>query len=83
MQFTIEPVRKEDGNAIIDIFNYYVENSFAAYPEDPVPYAFFDFFVNMSEGYPSWCPGTTREMCWALHCSVRTVPCPPSPGRQR
>ncbi|HUS76626.1 MAG TPA: GNAT family N-acetyltransferase [Methanothrix sp.] len=52
MQFTIEPVRKEDGKAIIDIFNHYVENSFAAYPEDPVPYEFFDFFLNMSEGYP-------------------------------
>jgi L-amino acid N-acyltransferase YncA len=52
MQFTIEPVRKEDGKAIIDIFNHYVENSFAAYPEDPVPYEFFDFFVNMSNGYP-------------------------------
>jgi phosphinothricin acetyltransferase len=52
MAFTIAPVSKEDGKAIIDIFNHYVENSFAAYPEDPVPYEFFDFFVNMSEGYP-------------------------------
>ena len=52
MDFTIAPVSKEDGNAIIDIFNHYVENSFAAYPEDRVPYEFFDFFLNMSEGYP-------------------------------
>ena len=52
MDFTIAPVSKEDGNAIIDIFNHYVENSFAAYPEDPVPYEFFDFFMNMSAGYP-------------------------------
>lgn len=52
MQFTIEPVRNEDGKAIIDIFNHYVENSFAAYPEDPVPYEFFDSFLNMSAGYP-------------------------------
>ena len=50
MDFTIAPVSKEDGNAIIDIFNHYVENSFAAYPEDPVPYMFFDFFLNMSAG---------------------------------
>jgi len=52
MDFTIAPVSKEDGKAIIDIFNHYVENSFAAYPEDAVPYEFFDFFVNMSAGYP-------------------------------
>jgi len=52
MDFTITPVSKEDGKAIIDIFNHYVENSFAAYPEDRVPYEFFDFIVNMSEGYP-------------------------------
>lgn len=52
MAFTIALVSKEDGDAVIDIFNHYVENSFAAYPEDPVPYEFFDFFVNMSGGYP-------------------------------
>lgn len=34
MDFTTAPVSKEDGVAVIDIFNYYVENSFAAYPED-------------------------------------------------
>jgi hypothetical protein len=27
----------EDRNAIIDIFNYYVENTFTAYPEKAVP----------------------------------------------
>jgi L-amino acid N-acyltransferase YncA len=52
MDFIIAPVSKEDGNAIIDIFNHYVENSFAAYPEDRVPYEFFDHFLNMTEGYP-------------------------------
>ncbi len=52
MDFTTAPVSKEDGVAVIDIFNYYVENSFAAYPEDPVAYQFFDLFLNMSAGYP-------------------------------
>jgi L-amino acid N-acyltransferase YncA len=52
MDFTISPVSKEDGKAIIDIFNHYVENSFAAYPEDRVPYEFFDRFLSMAEGYP-------------------------------
>jgi phosphinothricin acetyltransferase len=52
MQFTIEPVRKEDGKAIIDIFNHYVENSFAAYPESQVPYEFFDLFLDTAKSYP-------------------------------
>jgi len=52
MNYAIVPVSKEDGEAVINIFNYYVENSFAAYPEDPVPPQFFDFFMNMSSGYP-------------------------------
>jgi L-amino acid N-acyltransferase YncA len=52
MDFVIEPVSTEDGKAIIDIFNHYVENSFAAYPESKVPYEFFDLFLEMAEGYP-------------------------------
>ena len=52
MDFTIALVSKKDGKAIIDIFNHYVENSFAAYPEDRVPYEFFDHFLDMTEGYP-------------------------------
>jgi phosphinothricin acetyltransferase len=52
MDYTIVPVSKGDGDAVIDIFNYYVENSFAAYPEDPVPHQFFDAFLSMSAGYP-------------------------------
>lgn len=52
LKFVIEPVRKEDGKAIIDIFNHYVQSSFAAYPEDRVPSEFFDLFLKMSEGYP-------------------------------
>ncbi len=52
MDFSIEPVTAEDGRAIIDIFNHYVENTFAAYPESKVPYEFFGLFMNMSQGYP-------------------------------
>ncbi len=52
MDFVIEPVSTEDGKAIIDIFNHYVKNSFAAYPESKVPYEFFDLFLEMAEGYP-------------------------------
>jgi phosphinothricin acetyltransferase len=52
MNYAIVPVSKDDADRVIEIFNYYVENSFAAYPENPVPSQFFDLFVNMSAGYP-------------------------------
>ena len=52
MDFRIEPVSISDKKEIIDIFNHYVENSFAAYPEDKVPYEFFSHIQNMAEGYP-------------------------------
>lgn len=52
MDFRLEQVCAEDGKAIIDIFNHYVENSFAAYPEGRVPYEFFGLFLSMAQGYP-------------------------------
>jgi L-amino acid N-acyltransferase YncA len=52
MNFRLDPVSAEDGRQIIDIFNHYVESSFAAYPEKKVPYEFFQLFLNMAQGYP-------------------------------
>lgn len=53
MSITITPMSASDGKAVIDIFNYYVENTFAAYPEEKVPYEFFDTFLKMSRGLPT------------------------------
>ena len=53
MRFYFEPMLPEHQNSVIDIFNYYVENSFAAYPESKVPYDVFDIFLEMSDGYPT------------------------------
>jgi L-amino acid N-acyltransferase YncA len=39
---------------VIDIFNYYIENSFAAYPESKVPYEFFTKFLEITKGYPAF-----------------------------
>jgi phosphinothricin acetyltransferase len=52
MDFNIEVVSTDDGMAIINIFNHYVENSFAAYPESKVPCEFFSLFLNMAGGFP-------------------------------
>ena len=38
---------------MIDIFNHYVENSYAAYPETKLPYEAFDKFMQMFQGFPS------------------------------
>lgn len=50
--FKLEPIMFEDGHAAIDIFNHYIVNTFAAYPENAVPYEFFGLFMKMAEGYP-------------------------------
>jgi hypothetical protein len=41
VHFKLEPIMSEDGHAAIDIFNHYIVNTFAAYPENAVPYEFF------------------------------------------
>jgi len=53
MEYSISPISNEDREAIMDIFNYYVENSFAAYPENKLPYQAFDLFLQMSKGFPA------------------------------
>ena len=53
MKITLQPLGSEDGKDILDVFNYYVENSFAAYPEQKLPYEFAGVFMDMCKGYPS------------------------------
>lgn len=51
--YQINPLIAEDRIAVIDIFNYYIENSFAAYPENKVENEFFEMIVSITKGYPS------------------------------
>ncbi len=53
MTASIAPMSLDDRDAVIDIFNYYIDNTFAAYPEEPVPYEFYDTFLNMCRGFPN------------------------------
>jgi phosphinothricin acetyltransferase len=53
MKIEIVPLIKDNQKEIIDIFNYYVENSFAAYPEQKLPYEYFGHLLKMCEGYPA------------------------------
>ncbi|MDO9679655.1 MAG: N-acetyltransferase family protein [Bacteroidales bacterium] len=39
---------------VMDIYNYYIENGFSAYPERQFSYDFFDKFLEMTKGYPAY-----------------------------
>lgn len=53
MDFTFERMAEGHRQAVIDIFNHFIRHSFAAYPEEPVDYPFFDNFLAISRGYPA------------------------------
>ena len=54
MNLRFDPMTQEYSKVVMDIFNYYVTHSFAAYPESPVPYEFFNRFFEMTKGYPAF-----------------------------
>jgi L-amino acid N-acyltransferase YncA len=48
---TLSPAHATD---VMRIFNYYIEHSYAAYPEKPLPVAFFAKFLEMTKDYPAF-----------------------------
>jgi len=54
MKIRFEKMGEGDREAVIDLFNYYIENTFAAYPEKKVSYGLFDQFLKLTEGYPAF-----------------------------
>jgi L-amino acid N-acyltransferase YncA len=53
MNINLKPINQNHREEIISIYNYYIENSFAAYLENSVSLDFFDQFLKMCEGYPA------------------------------
>jgi L-amino acid N-acyltransferase YncA len=53
MKYSLEPMAEKHRVHVIDIFNYYVEHGFAAFPETRVNYDFYDRFLDMAKGYPA------------------------------
>lgn len=49
----LTPMSGEDRIGIIDIFNYYIKNTYAAYPENEVSYEFFGMLLQATNGYPA------------------------------
>lgn len=53
MIYSIQPTTANHGSEIVGIFNYYVENSFAAYPETPMPPEFWELLQKSIGKYPA------------------------------
>ena len=53
MNINLKQLNQKHREQVISIYNYYIENSFAAYLEKSVPLDFFDQFLEMCQGYPS------------------------------
>lgn len=52
--FALEPMEERHGRGVVDIFNHFVTQGFAAYPDRPVPYEFFGRLQQMTQGYPAF-----------------------------
>jgi phosphinothricin acetyltransferase len=48
MEYTIRKFHDADKKDVIDIFNFFIENTFAAYPEDKVDYSFCEILREIS-----------------------------------
>jgi phosphinothricin acetyltransferase len=53
MDYSLEPMSTDHRKPVIDIYNHYIEKSWAAYPDEPVGYGLYDRFLDMARGYPS------------------------------
>jgi L-amino acid N-acyltransferase YncA len=53
MDYELHSLTEDDRAAVVAIFNHFVENSFAAYPEAPAGDEFFDRVRALSNGYPA------------------------------
>jgi len=58
MEVNLVPFEEKHRKPVVDIFNHYVLEGFAAYPENPLPYEAFDLFRKMAAGYPAYAAET-------------------------
>lgn len=52
--FNVVPMSECHGQAVIDIFNHFVQHGFSAYPDQPVPHEYFGRLRQMTQGYPAF-----------------------------
>lgn len=53
MDIQLTPIAPADGRSVVDLFNHYIQHSFAAFPEDPLPYPFFDRLMEAAGNWPT------------------------------
>jgi len=49
----IEPLQEQHRQGFMEIYNYYVQTSMAAWPDQPLPDSFFDRFLGFSQTHPA------------------------------
>lgn len=54
MGYALTGMASEHREPVMGIFNYYVENSMAAYRQEPLPLEAYDHFLKRTEGYPAY-----------------------------
>lgn len=54
MNIVFEKLENKHQKAVMDIFNYYVENSFAAFAESRLPDVFFEKIMEKVQNYPAY-----------------------------
>lgn len=54
MNHVFEKMTETHAKEVLDIFNYYIENSFAAYLATKLPYNFFSKFLEIPNGFPAY-----------------------------
>jgi L-amino acid N-acyltransferase YncA len=53
MPYIFEEMSASHRQAVIDIFNYFIKETHAAFLDEAVAYSFFDQFLKMAHGYPA------------------------------
>jgi len=53
MKHRFEKMADAHREAVVNIYNYFIENSYAAYPDETFGYEIFDYFQRISDGYPA------------------------------
>ena len=69
MNITFEKLGNKHQKEVMDIFNYYVENSFAAFAEHRLPDIFFEKILEKIQDYPAYAikesdSGATAGFCY-------------------
>jgi L-amino acid N-acyltransferase YncA len=54
ISYTFEKMGEEHRIGVVDVYNHFIRHSMAAFPEEPIPYAMFDKFMEMAKGYPAY-----------------------------